>query len=453
MTTPSHETLREQLLDLAYGELSRRDAAALRRHLEGCADCRDELARMEGMRALMSALPDAPAPEGGERILLAAAREVADARRARRRLAWLWGAPVGAVAAIVVALVSYRVFTLAPRPDAEPVDGFAVAPQPPASAPLPSPSPASAPVAAAEAKARDEAPGAAGGGAAQPEARRELLAEKSVPAPQLGAAGNAAAGGAPEPGRRPRATAPENAGRGELALRRKGEEEAAPPKDEADALERDGDARAGQDRTSKVARADELPSWLDQARVDDAPPPPAAPKKAPSPAVARAEAQASGAVSPSEQAPSRAREESGASASKELAKPAARAPAAAPVVREDAIARHHRLELAGRLRVSTVTFANCAGESFREVAVDEVGRVVRQVRRGERGGTPYEAQLYYVEDGSLGAVRYEERGKVREARFDPAAGPAGVEGVPPSALEPRRAEDAGLGAPARCQGS
>src|SRR5512147_3342395 len=100
----SHETYREQLLELAYGELGRREARALRAHLEGCPECRAELSRMTATRSAMSALSNEPAPERGEAILLAAAREATRDRRRPWLPSWVWGASIGAVGAAAVAL-------------------------------------------------------------------------------------------------------------------------------------------------------------------------------------------------------------------------------------------------------------------------------------------------------------------------------------------------------------
>src|SRR5512140_369172 len=104
-----HDTYQEQLLDLAYGELGKREARALRAHLEGCPGCRAELARMTATRSAMSALPEELAPGRGEAILLAAAREVARERRPRPLLpSWVWSVSVGAVGLAAVALLTVR---------------------------------------------------------------------------------------------------------------------------------------------------------------------------------------------------------------------------------------------------------------------------------------------------------------------------------------------------------
>src|SRR5512147_1353525 len=113
----SHETYREQLLDLAYGELGKREARALRAHLEECSACREELARITGTRTAMSGLADEPAPERGQAILLAAAREAARERRPKPFLpSWIWGASMGAVGVAAVAVLSLRFADLVQSP-------------------------------------------------------------------------------------------------------------------------------------------------------------------------------------------------------------------------------------------------------------------------------------------------------------------------------------------------
>jgi hypothetical protein len=408
MTSPSHETLRAQLLDLAYGELPRRQADALRRHLEGCAACRAELARLEGTRALMAGLAPEPAPPEGERILLAAARQAVEGRRPARRLAWLWGAPVGAVAAVLVAAVSYRLVTSSGLPPPE-TEGALRVPAPAAAGAAPAPSRPDGVV----------APRPGGGGTQEPEragaARPRSTEREASRSREEGRRGDDAQAFAEPPPAR-------------------AERKAAAPAPSAPPLpaDRGDDALALGEATGGAAPSPRASEPL------AAPPPPAAKRDAEVGRQALAEAPASAKVA----------------APRAAAAPAASAPAAADAgsPREDVVVRHRRLELAGGLQVSTAAFPGCVGESWREVAVDAGGQVVRYVRRGVRGGAPYEAQLYYGEDGALGAVRYAAGGRVREVRLGPASGAMDAEGIPPAALEPRRAADAALGAPPRCEG-
>jgi hypothetical protein len=136
----------DRLLDLAYGELSGREARAVEAHAASCEACRAELARIRETRRLMSALPDEAPAADGERILLAAARQVADARTPRRRLApWLWGATAAAFSLVAVAAVSYRIMAMRPGPleppDSDALLGGSYASPPPPAAPAPGEAP------------------------------------------------------------------------------------------------------------------------------------------------------------------------------------------------------------------------------------------------------------------------------------------------------------------------
>jgi hypothetical protein len=111
----THEEIQERLLDLAYGELAPRDAREVEEHAAGCDACRAELARIRSTRSLMSALPLEPAPEAGERILVAAAREAARQRAPRRtRPPWLWSGAIAAASLAAVVALSYRIFAMRP---------------------------------------------------------------------------------------------------------------------------------------------------------------------------------------------------------------------------------------------------------------------------------------------------------------------------------------------------
>jgi hypothetical protein len=120
---------------------------------------------------------------------------------------------------------------------------------------------------------------------------------------------------------------------------------------------------------------------------------------------------------------------------------------------EDAIARHARLQLAGQLHATAAEFRDCPAESSREVEQDAGGRVVKVTRRGLLHGRPFQVEQFYGEDGLLGAVRYSANGAIQELRFGAlgAAAASTVGGVPASVLTPRRAADAGLDAPPRCE--
>ena len=125
----------------------------------------------------------------------------------------------------------------------------------------------------------------------------------------------------------------------------------------------------------------------------------------------------------------------------------------APAGAGDPIARHQSLAAAGALRVATAEFPDCPGESWRQVETDPQGRVVKLSRRGVLDGTPYETESYFDAGGALALVRFRQSaGHWREVRLSAAAGGStGDVAVPSAILEPRRAVEAGLDAPARCQ--
>ncbi len=111
----THEELRERLLDLAYGELSPRDARKIEEHAASCEACRAELGRIRETRRLMSALPEEPAPAKGERILFAAARGAAPRPGPRMLPPWLWGGSLVAVSLAAIVAVSFRIASMRPR--------------------------------------------------------------------------------------------------------------------------------------------------------------------------------------------------------------------------------------------------------------------------------------------------------------------------------------------------
>ena len=64
----------DRLLDLAYGELPKREAREVEAHAASCDACRAELARIRGTRQVMAALPEEPAPDRGLRLSMPAQR-------------------------------------------------------------------------------------------------------------------------------------------------------------------------------------------------------------------------------------------------------------------------------------------------------------------------------------------------------------------------------------------
>jgi putative zinc finger protein len=197
----TRDAFADQLLDLAYGELSPRDARKVEAHAASCEACRAELAKIRETRGLMARLPEEPAPEKGERVLLAAAREAAERRAAPRRFLppWAWGASVVAASILAVAAVSYRILALRPgplssRPDREALLGESYA-TPPAQAP--------APAEQAAPPARAERPSRAFASPPPPAVGEAAPAERKLPAPRAADARPDAPGAAESPAAAP----------------------------------------------------------------------------------------------------------------------------------------------------------------------------------------------------------------------------------------------------------
>jgi hypothetical protein len=450
MPTP-HDTFREQLLDLSYGELGKREEKALRAHLETCAACRAELAQLEGTRGAMAALGQEPAPERGEAILLAAAREAARQRQVGPRPflpAWLWGTSLSAVAAVAVALISYK---LAQGPNAfqrHPVDELVPSSAPAEVASAPAAPEPPAPLARAEAPAEADALGGAAASGAGAPAERKAAAPAPAPRPSVAAAprrersaaekARQAADGAPPAPRVAQAPAPAKPAAAPAApqahekeAQAEGEQLAA---DEAGPGEAKGNAAARPGLVASAAPA--APASSATALAEDVPPPPAPLEDARRDQAAGAIGGASSALAEKREAPA--------------ARAKAMSRAAAAAEPEDAIARHQRLRVAGRLHTASAAYPHCAAEASRELDLDAQGRVVRYTRRGTHAGAPFQAELFYGEDGRLGAVRYQSQGRVHELR--PGGADGATAGIPAFALEPRQADRAGLDAPPRCGG-
>jgi hypothetical protein len=455
----THEIAREKLVDLAYGELSRREARAVEAHAERCDACRAALAQMTDTRRLMSALRPEAAPERGESILLAAAREAARARARPRRVLppWLWAGSVAAVALLAVGALSYRLLTLRPVGQEDP-DALMGRPDTYVSREAAAPTPADA-EAGAPADAEAGAPADAEAGA--PAARQERRADPRLrdvqrePAPRAPSrevpslpreAGNPSTlQGAPRP-------APLGA-RGPGGVR-----EEAPPSPSAPSSSANDAARAPQ----RAAPASPAPSEevAPLAMREEAAPSPSAgadaraqQRAAPAspgpseelPPLPRGAEERAGVRGPAPEAPS-SRFAAPPSAAKRAAGPP---PAEAPPT-ATAVARYRALRAQGALRGEVVTFQDCPGERWRKVETDGAGRVVRYARNGVTdAGAAFEAELYYGEDGVLAAVRYREGdGPSRETTAGPGFADAGI---PAAVLAPRAAAQASAAAPPRCE--
>jgi hypothetical protein len=194
MTT---EPRREELLDLALGLLEPEEARALEAHAEGCAACRAELAALRQTRQLVAGLPPLPAPERGAAVLLAAARQAAEAAAEARRPRWalprwLAGGALGLAGATALLLLVLRDPAAPTRgplsEDHEALLGQAAPAVAPAAAPSPAPAvaPPAPPVNVAERAAVEGKVAEKGRAEAREEARDEareaLSAAVSEPA-------------------------------------------------------------------------------------------------------------------------------------------------------------------------------------------------------------------------------------------------------------------------------
>ncbi len=128
----THRELREQLGVYALGHGTPDERAAVRAHLDGCAQCRAELASLAPLRDRLALvdpdrLDDVPAPPAGlgDRVLAGIAAEEAAGRAAvvpLRRRRWL-----PAAAAVGVAAAGFGVGWLArPVPEPPPLEPVAV---------------------------------------------------------------------------------------------------------------------------------------------------------------------------------------------------------------------------------------------------------------------------------------------------------------------------------------
>lgn len=125
MNTEEHRNLRELLGAFALGQLAPDDRTAVQAHLDGCADCRAELAPLaalaEPLRAVdpdrLSMAPAAPPPELEQSILSALRAEPRRQRPGRSR--WL----LAAAAALLIGSAGAGLgYSLAPEPPKIPLE-------------------------------------------------------------------------------------------------------------------------------------------------------------------------------------------------------------------------------------------------------------------------------------------------------------------------------------------
>lgn len=114
---PAHREIRESLGSYALGHLNEDEADAIRAHVEGCAECRSELAEISGLASLLSGVdadqldvPPVPPSGLGEQIRQTIEAEadrrhedeVTQARERRRARAASWRRMGVAAAAVVL---------------------------------------------------------------------------------------------------------------------------------------------------------------------------------------------------------------------------------------------------------------------------------------------------------------------------------------------------------------
>ncbi len=361
----THEACRERLVDLAYGELSRREAAEVERHLAECQACRAERDRLEATVGAMRQLEAPPAPERGGAVLVAAARRAAGERRRDSFGLALGGfgarIAAGTAFALVAAflLVSVRRDRLPPAEDILRAPAPAASRQPPPVASAPMSAPAESPPLRAGAGAPPSpAPAAAQPGASPRAERPAQELRKKARAPESAA-----------PDRTASLSAPPAA-----ALRREEAGEAAPARAAGDVAS--AEAEIGPRAKSAPRRAAEAPSFLAGA--------PAA---------------------PSASEPSKARAETGAPSQRPR-------PAPVPVGAGSSAREIERRHAAGELSDAQKRFEPCPGGDVRRTAwIDRQQRVLKLVR--ERA------------DGVLVEEWFNEAGRLREAllRGRSASGP------------------------------
>jgi hypothetical protein len=400
------EAAREKLLDLAYGELAAGAARELEAHLQGCAGCRSEAARIEETRALYRRMGDEPAP-GGEGILLAAARQAAEQARRARAPIFTWVRLAAGLAAVaIVGGVAFEL--LSARRDDRAEEAFAARSEAP-------------PPARLEDRSLEGA--ASEGAASAPEPR---------PSPRSAKREGTAARARPPPGPRP----------AEIASAGRGEELAAP-------AER---ARAASEPAG-ASRAAVAPSAAPAAERASAPP-----ARAPRQAAAKA-------LSASPQALESRRDDAGARAAKaEAPAEVAASPARAGEPFAEALLRDlTRRRDAGELNEAKRRPDPCpGGDSLRVAWFDGWGKARRLARTGPlpagMGQGEATRDQYYDEAGRLRLAVIDGTGPMGRFRRRVALDEAGhrlLEDPPGSAPWPgedlvMRDPDAAFWAPPRC---
>jgi hypothetical protein len=126
----THEEAFSRLPDLLWMRVADEDDAVLRRHVEGCAECRERLSELRRVHAALAGAGRSDPPPGlAERVRDIPARyaqDAAPARRSRRALGAVAGVAAAALAAGVVALALTGGGETAPAGPFQVVDQVAV---------------------------------------------------------------------------------------------------------------------------------------------------------------------------------------------------------------------------------------------------------------------------------------------------------------------------------------
>ncbi len=101
----SHDELKELLAAFAVDGLDSEESRALEEHLEGCAECRDELDELRGTAGLIALAVDpvTPPPESRRRLLERVGRELPRRLTRDRRPPSVWRRPLPIAAGLAVA--------------------------------------------------------------------------------------------------------------------------------------------------------------------------------------------------------------------------------------------------------------------------------------------------------------------------------------------------------------
>ncbi len=393
MTDPArHQVLREKLVDLAIDALAPAEAREVEVHAAGCPECRAELASLRGVREAVRDLPPLPAPDRGEAVLLAAARQAADeAREARRpRLpAWLWGAALGGAGVAAMAVLAVKLTSGAPGPMDQEVAAPAAVTAPAEAAPAPSAPPLASARPAPQAEERKSF--------SQPPPPARIAAQSAAPTPSPTPSTPASPPAPPSlspapipiPTPAPKAAAPRSA-----ALTAKEDALAAPAADTALALREEAAPPNGGAATSAGASA---PSSLGRLRD-------AAPAAEPERRVA----------------------------AKRAAAPPAEAQAAPPATAPE----------------ETRADPACPAEQRRTLWRDSQGRLIRRLRLGQLQGVAVLVDERFAPDGRIESARLEWAGRTA------LLGRAGLEAaafLPPPGLRVAATAAEAEAAPPACQ--